>query len=247
MMRLRAFAFAAITVLMTAFAFAAPNYPELTGRVVDQAGVFSADQNVILSNRLRDFETQSGHQMVVATVKSLEGNDIRSYGNELGRKWALGAKDKNDGVLILLAPTEHKVSIEVGYGLEGDLTDAISSVIISHAMVPKFKAGDYFSGVYAGIDDVEKVIGGQGAAIVAAAQNQTAPQAGFADALPVIIFFFVVLIIIFNASRGRGAMFVPMGGGSSYSRGSSWSGGSSGGGFSGGGGSFGGGGASGGW
>ncbi|MEP6827260.1 MAG: TPM domain-containing protein [Aestuariivirga sp.] len=246
MFRLRAIAFAVITVLMTVFALAAPSFPELTGRVVDQAGVFSADQTVILSNRLRDFETQSGHQMAVATVKSLEGNDIRAYGNELARKWALGSKDKNDGVLILVAPNEHKVSIEVGYGLEGDLTDAISSVVINQAMVPKFKAGDYFSGVYAGIDDVEKVIGGQGAAIVAAAQNQTAPQAGFADALPFIIFFFIVLIIILRASRGRGVIFVPMGGGG-YSGGSGWSGGSSGGGFSGGGGSFGGGGASGGW
>ena len=245
MFRLRAIAVAVITLLMAAFALAAPNFPELTGRVVDQAGVFSADQTVILSNRLRDFETQSGHQMAVATVKSLEGNDIRAYGNELARKWALGAKGKNDGVLILVAPAEHKVSIEVGYGLEGDLTDAVSSVVISHAMVPKFKAGDYFSGVYAGIDDVQKVVGGQGAAIVAAAQNQTAPQAGFADALPFIIFFFVVLIIIFRASRGRGVIFVPMGG--SNSSGSSWSSGSSGGGFSGGGGSFGGGGASGGW
>lgn len=247
MFRLRAIAVAVITLLMAAFALAAPNFPELTGRVVDQAGVFSADQTVILSNRLRDFETQSGHQMVVATVKSLEGNDIRAYGNELARKWALGAKGKNDGVLILVAPAEHKVSIEVGYGLEGDLTDAISSVVIRQAMVPKFKTGDYFSGVYAGIDDVQKVVGGQGAAIVAAAQNQTAPRAGIADALPFIIFFFIVLIIIFNASRGRGVMFMPMGGSNRNSGGSSWSSGSSGGGFSGGGGSFGGGGASGGW
>lgn len=246
MTRLRAFTFAVITVLMTAFAMAAPNYPELTGRVVDQAGIFTSDQDVILTNRLRDFETQSGHQMAVATVKSLEGNDIRAYGVELGRKWALGAKGKNDGVLILVAPTEHKVSIEVGYGLEGDLTDAISSVVISHAMVPKFKAGDYFGGVYAAIDDVQKVVGGQGAEVVQSAQQQTAPQANAGDALFFIIFFFVVLIIIFRASRGRGVIFVPMGG-SSYSSGSSWSGGSSGGGFSGGGGSFGGGGASGGW
>ena len=246
MIRLRALTFAVITVLMTAFAFAAPNYPELTGRVVDQAGVFSADQNVILSNRLRDFETQSGHQMAVATVKSLEGNDIRAYGVELGRKWALGGKGKNDGVLILVAPTEHKVSIEVGYGLEGDLTDAISSVVISHAMVPKFKAGDYFGGVYAAIDDVQKVVGGQGAEVVQSAQQESAPQADVGSVIFFVIFFFIVLIIIFRASRGRGAIFVPMGG-SSYSGGSSWSGGSSGGGFSGGGGSFGGGGASGGW
>ncbi len=247
MNRLRAAVFAVVTLVATAFAFAAPNFPALTGRVVDQAAVFSSDQNVILSNRLRDFETQSGHQMAVATVKSLEGLDIRDYGYQLGRKWALGAKDKNDGVLILVAPTEHKVSIEVGYGLEGDLTDAVSSVVISHAMVPKFKAGDYFSGVYAGIEDVQKVVGGQGAQVVEAARNQSAPQATLADALPFIIFFIIVLFIIFRASRGRGMIFVPVGTGgySSRSSGSDWS--SGGGGFSGGGGSFGGGGASGGW
>jgi len=244
MFRLRAMVFAVITVVMTAFAFAAPNFPALTGRVVDGAHILSADNITILSNKLRDFEDQSGHQMAIATVPSLEGLDIRDYGYQLGRAWALGAKGKNDGVLILVAPTEHKVSIEVGYGLEGDLTDATSSVIISHAMVPKFKAGDYFGGLYYGIDDIVKVVGGQGGQVIAAAQNQSAPQPGIADIFPFVFFFFIVLIIIFNASRGRGVMIIP-GGSFGGSSGGGWSG--SGGGFSGGGGSFGGGGASGGW
>jgi uncharacterized protein len=249
MYRLRATLFAVITFVMTAFAFAAPNFPTLTGRVVDGAHILSADNITILSNRLRDFEDRSGHQMAVATVPSLEGLDIRDYGYQLGRQWALGAKGKNDGVLILVAPNEHKASIEVGYGMEGDLTDAVSSVIISHAMVPKFKAGDYFGGLYAGIGDVEKVIGGQAGQVVAAAQNQTAPAQDFGSSFIFIIIFIFVLFIIFNASRGRGVVIVPGGsfGGSSgwSSGGGGWSGG--GGGFSGGGGSFGGGGASGGW
>ena len=251
MLRLRALLFAVITVLMTAFAFAAPNYPALTGRVVDQAGILTADQRTILDNKLATYEQTSGHQVAVAIVSSLEGNDINLYGVELGRRWALGQKGKNDGVIIVVAPHEHKVSIQVGYGLEGDLTDATSSIIISHTMVPKFKAGDYVGGLWNGIDDIIKVVGGQGADVVAAAQNQSAPQAGIGDALPFIIFFFVVLIIFFNASRGRGVIFVPMSGVGGNS-GSSWGSGGGGfsgggGGFSGGGGSFGGGGASGGW
>jgi uncharacterized protein len=248
--RLRAIIFAVITLWMTAFAYAALTFPALTGRVVDEAHILTADQVTILSNRLRDFEDQSGHQMAIATVPSLQGTDVRDFGYQLGRAWALGKKDKNDGVLVLVAPTEHKVSIEVGYGLEGDLTDALSSVIINQAMVPKFKAGNYFGGLYAGVEDIQKVVGGQADQVVQAAQNQSAPQATLADAIPFIIFFLIVLFIIFRASRGRGVIFVPMGGinsGSSgwSSGGGGWSGG--GGGFSGGGGSFGGGGASGGW
>ena len=252
MLRLRAIIFAVITILMTAFAFSAANYPALTGRVVDQAGVLSADQRVILENKLATYEQTSGHQVAVAIVKSLEGNDVNLYGVELGRRWALGQKGKNDGVIIVVAPNEHKVSIQVGYGLEGDLTDATSSIIISHTMVPKFKAGDYLGGLWNGTDDIIKVVGGQGADVLAAAQNQSAPQAGIADALPFVIFFIIVLIIFFNASRGRGIGFIPIGGGGSGNSGSSWSSGGGGfsgggGGFSGGGGSFGGGGASGGW
>ena len=250
MIRLRAILFAVISLLMTAIAFAAPNFPALTGRVVDDAHVLSADQVTILSNRLRDFEDQSGHQMAIATVPSLQGYGIRDFGYQLGRTWALGKKDKNDGVVVLVAPTEHKVSIEVGYGLEGDLTDAMSSIIINQAMVPKFKAGDYFSGLYSGVDDIQKVVGGQGDQVVQAAQNQSAPQASLIDAIPFIFFFLIVLIIVFNASRGRGLIIVP---GGSFGRSSGWSSGGGGfsggggGGFSGGGGSFGGGGASGGW
>ncbi|MDE2386002.1 MAG: TPM domain-containing protein [Alphaproteobacteria bacterium] len=233
---------------MTAVAFAALTFPALTGRVVDDAHVLTADQATILSNRLQTFEDQSGHQMAIATVPSLQGTDIRDFGYQLGRAWALGQKGKNDGVLILVAPTEHKVSIEVGYGLEGDLTDATSSVIISHAMVPKFKAGDYFGGLWSGIDDIEKVIGGQGDQVVQAAQNQSAQAQDPVGAFIFIVFFIIVLLIIFRASRGRGVVFIPggMGGGSNWSSGGGgWS--SGGGGFSGGGGSFGGGGASGGW
>ena len=248
MLRLRAALIVAVTFVMAAYACAAPNFPALTGRVVDQAGVLTPDQVVMLSNKLATYEQQSGHQIAIAIVKSLEGLDIRDYGYQLGRIWALGQKGKNDGVLVLVAPAEHKTSIEVGYGLEGDLTDLASSLIISRDMLPKFRTGDYVGGLWAGTDDIAKVVGGQGGEIVKAAQQQQAAKASqsgdLVSALPFIIFFIVMLLVVFSASRGRG-VFLPMGGG--FGGGGGGFSGGGGGGFSGGGGSFGGGGASGGW
>ena len=207
--------------------------------MVDAAGVLGDTQSTIIGNKLKNYEDASGHQVAVAAVPTLEGYDIRDYGNLLFRKWALGDKKRNDGVLVLVAPKEHKVSIEVGYGLEGDLTDAMSSIIIQNAMVPRFKAGDYVGGINAGIEDIKKVIGGQGDQVVARAQNQSALTID--DILPFIIFFIFVVIILSNASRGGRVMIIPGGGFS----GGGFSGG--GGGWSGGGGSSGGSGASGGW
>src|SRR5262249_25741288 len=99
-----------------------------------------------LEAKLRNLEDKSGIQVVVATVKSLEGSDIETYANQLFRNWRLGEAKKNNGVLFLVAPHEHKVRIEVGYGLEGTLTDALSSVIISSAIVPRLKANDFSGG-----------------------------------------------------------------------------------------------------
>ena len=221
-------------------AMAEPNFPVLTtSPVVDAANVLGETQTVIIGNKLKNYEDASGHQIAVATVPTLEGYDIRDYGNLLFRKWQLGDKKRNDGVLVLVAPNEHKVSIETGYGVEGDLTDAMTSIIIQNAMVPRFKAGDYVGGVNAGIEDIEKVIGGQGDQVVARVQNQSALTIN--DILPFIIVFIVIVVILSNASRGGRIMIIPGGGfgGGGYSGG--------GGGWSSGGGSSGGGGASGGW
>ncbi|MDE2444932.1 MAG: TPM domain-containing protein [Alphaproteobacteria bacterium] len=247
MPRILASIFFGMALLVIAPAWAAPNFPQLsTGPVVDAAGVLGETPAVILANKLKDYEATSGHQLAVATVPSLEGYDIRDYGNQLFRAWALGDKKRNDGVLVLVAPNEHKVSIEVGYGLEGDLTDALSSIIIQNAMVPRFKAGDYVGGINAGVEDIQKVIGGQGDQIVQRAQNQSTLT--FNEILPFIILLIFVIIILSNASRGRRVIFIPGGGG--FSGGGGFGGGGfsgGGGGWSGGGGSSGGGGASGGW
>src|ERR1700689_2483226 len=122
------------------------DFPQLTGRVVDQAGVMSADSRTAVEAKLKDLEDKSGIQLVVAAVKSLEGGDIETYANQLFRTWKLGQAQKNNGILLLVAPNEHQVRIEVGYGLEGTLTDALSSSIISGAIVPRFKTGDFSGG-----------------------------------------------------------------------------------------------------
>jgi uncharacterized protein len=93
--------------------------PELTGRIVDQADIIPAATRSTIEPKLADLETKSGIQLVVATVNSLEGEEIEPYANELFRSWKLGEKTKNNGVLLLVAPKEKRVRIEVGYGLEG--------------------------------------------------------------------------------------------------------------------------------
>ena len=140
-----------------AFAF---NFPQLTGRVVDQANVMSPQSRSEIEAKLKDLEDKSSIQLVVATVKSLEGSDIETYANELFRYWKLGEAKKNNGILLLVAPNEHKVRIEVGYGLEGTLTDALSSVIISSAIIPRFKANDFSGGIERGVDGIMSVLSG---------------------------------------------------------------------------------------
>src|SRR5215475_11810233 len=134
------------------------NFPALTGRIVDQANIIQPATRVALEGKLAELESKSGIQLVVATVNSLEGQDIEPYANELFRNWKLGEKQKNNGVLLLVAPNERRVRIEVGYGLEKTLTDALSKVIIINAITPRFKAGDFSGGISRGVDDIITVL-----------------------------------------------------------------------------------------
>jgi len=148
----------AAALLWLVIAAVAQTFPALTGRIVDQANVISADARRTIEPKLVDLETKSGIQLVVATVNSLEGQEIEPYANALFRNWKLGEKTKNNGVLLLVAPKERRVRIEVGYGLEGTLTDALSKVIIANAITPRFKAGDYAGGITRGVDDIITVL-----------------------------------------------------------------------------------------
>src|SRR6476660_3852758 len=148
----------AAALLWLAVAAVAQTFPALSGRIVDQANIISADARRTIEGKLVDLETKSGIQLVVATVNSLEGQEIEPYANALFRKWQLGEKTKNNGVLLLVAPKERRVRIEVGYGLEGTLTDALSKVIIVNAITPRFKAGDFSDGILRGVDDIITVL-----------------------------------------------------------------------------------------
>ena len=250
-----------VLCLMPAVVFAL-DFPPLTGRVVDQAGVMSAASRSDIEAKSKELEDKSGIQLVVATVKSLQGSDIETYANELFRFWKLGEAKKNNGVLLLVAPAEHKVRIEVGYGLEGTLTDALSSVIISSAIVPRFKANDYSGGIQRGVEGIIAVLTTDASEWRQKADVRADDSSGdFNKLFPIL---FLVLLIFFiwylihqangpgsgpgGTGRRRGPIIVPPLGGS---WGSGWGGGSSGGGFgggfSGGGGWSGGGGASGSW
>src|SRR5208337_1301072 len=145
---------ALVAALWIAAAFAAANFPALTGRVVDEAKILSPVTTADLERKLADLEQKSGIQLVVATVPSLGGEEIEPFANALFRAWKLGEAKKNNGALLLVAPKERRVRIEVGYGLEGTLTDAVSSVIIANAVAPRFKAGDFDGGVTRGVDDI---------------------------------------------------------------------------------------------
>src|SRR5450631_1591696 len=146
---------AAFAVVNLALAY---TFPPLTGRVVDSANIIPPDVSGRIAAKLASLESKSGIQLVVATVKSLDGDEIEPYANALFRAWGLGEKQKNNGVLLLVAPNERKVRIEVGYGLEGTLTDALSKIIITNAMAPRFKTGEFGDGVVRGVDDIITVL-----------------------------------------------------------------------------------------
>ena len=157
---------AASTLLIFLLIFASPalasepKFPPLTGRVVDDAGVLDSRTVGELTLMLADHERDTGQQVVVVTLRSLQGYTIEDYGYQLGRHWGIGQKGANNGALLIVAPKEHKVRIEVGYGLEGTLTDAISSTIIQNYILPSFKRGDYSAGIVAGTTSILGVLGG---------------------------------------------------------------------------------------
>jgi uncharacterized protein len=232
-------------------ALAAPSFPPLTGRVVDEANIIPPAVETEIEGKLAALEARTTDQLVVATVASLQGYDIADFGYQLGRHWAIGQKDKNNGALLIVAPNEREVRIEVGYGLEGDLTDALTRIIIENAIIPRFKEDDMAGGIVAGVDDIIKVLTGEDAEIRKLVQEQAEDNGDGGD-IPVVLIFlaiWVTIILITHLRRRKGRWVWVAGSGSSgSSSGGSWSsGGSSGGGFSGGGGSFGGGGSSGRW
>ena len=151
-----AFAIAGTVVASPA---AAQTFPKLAGNpVVDQADIIPAAEEAALNTQLLEFQHKTGHQLVVATVNDLEGHDVSDYGYRLGREWQIGDKEKDDGVVFLIAPNERRMNISVGYGLEPILTDALSGRIIRDVVTPKFKAGDMPGGIRDGVNAIAEQI-----------------------------------------------------------------------------------------
>lgn len=252
------------------FAASAPVFPELTGRVVDQAQLLMPADESELTSKLESLEAKSFDQLVVVTVPSLQGYPIEDFGYQLGRKWALGQKKVNNGLLLIVAPNERKVRIEVGYGTEGVMPDALASNIITGTILPHFRRGDFTGGIIAGVNDISDALLLDPAEVAKRAAGRN-PVENNIDITPYVIIAIWIAIVVFMIWRSRqealnvplgadgkrrrrspGAVIVPGGWGSSggWSSGSGgWSsgGGSSGGWSGGGGGSFGGGGSSGSW
>ncbi len=253
----------------------AQTFPKLTGRVVDAANLLSPEQEAQLTAMSDATEKASGRQLVVATVPDLQGYPIEDYGYRLGRAWKIGQGEADNGIILIVAPNERRVRIEVGYGLEPVMTDALSGIIIRDTITPRFKAGDMGGGIVAGASAIDAQLKLPLEAAEARAKQlidagQRKRRGGNGGDVATVLFWlavllFIILPIVLGSAKGRryrrgGGPVVIWGpglggssGGSSWeSGGSSWSGGGSswgggGGGFSGGGGSFGGGGASGGW
>ena len=178
---------------------AAQTFPELTGRVVDAANILPPDIETQLTAKLDGLEQQTGRQLVVATIPSLDGYEISDYGYRLGRHWGIGDKERNDGVLLIVAPNDRQVRIEVGYGLEPVLTDGLSFLIINDVILPKFKAGDMPGGIVDGTDAIIHQLAlpeDEAKQFAAQAAQQAQPEQGVPVGLIIWIIFFTLFFLI---------------------------------------------------
>jgi uncharacterized protein len=273
-MRARVFLLALLSALPV---LAAPTFPALTGRVVDEAGLLSPPAEAQLTQELAEHERKTREQLVVVTVRSLQGYPIEDFGYQLGRHWGIGQAKLNNGAILLVAPTERGVRIEVGYGLEGRLTDVLSHDIIQTQILPQFRQGQFELGIVSGARAVLAVLQGSyepQPRAVAPTERLELPRAAFAlgalgmfmlglvpflaalaigAAAGVLIWAFTQLTwlaIIAGVAVFLLLLVAPRGRGPrgrGFGYPGGFGGGMGGGGFSGGGGGFGGGGASGRW
>lgn len=253
-------------LLSTIAATADPKYPPLTGRIIDEAGLLSANDRFEIEQMLRDLEGKSTDQIVVYTTKSLQGYEIEDFGYRLGRAWKIGQAGVNNGIVLIVAPNERKIRIEVGRGLEPQMTDFMSKLIVENAILPGLRRGDFAGGIKAGVRDIKDVLLGDTEGVkdrISRAKKRSSGNDDWVGLIFPLIFIGMFLLIFYLNARqaqqmpagqrrrrlGDGNVIIIPGG---WGGSGSWGGGSggsgdSGGGFSGGGGDFGGGGASGSW
>jgi uncharacterized protein len=251
-------------LLVPSHVWAAPEFPKLTGRVVDDAGLLSPEAKARISQALEAYERASTNQVVVVTLPDLQGYPIEEYGYLLGRHWGIGQSAKNakkdsttgelkkdNGVVFIVAKSERQMRIEVGYGLEGELTDAISSNIIFAVVRPEFRAGRFELGIEKGTEAIVQALGGTYE--MRHEPEKSRGGRGSSSLLSLLgpLLFLLMFAMLGGGRRGGhrrgGVMIFPGGFGGGGYRGGGFGGGGGGGGFGGGGGGFGGGGASGDW
>ncbi len=255
-------ALAVLALAIAGTARAEPTFPTLTGRITDEASLLKAGDRNVIEAELAELEQKSTDQLAVVTLNSLQGYPIEEFGYKLGRKWGIGQKGKDNGILLIVAPNERKVRIEVGSGLEPIMTDAMSKIIIENAIIPALRKGDFAGGITAGVRDIKDVLLGDAEAVKERALG--ARRTDSPDTMQIILLIFwicVVLYILYAVYRSAMSAQSVAGGrregksilvpGDSGGWGGGWSsggsGGDGGGGWSGGGGDFGGGGSSGSW
>lgn len=180
-------------------AYAQPEFPTLTGRVVDNANLLSAQSRSNLTALLAQHEQETSNQVVVATLSQLDGYEIADFSNRLFRHWQLGQKDKDNGVLLVVAIAERKVRIEVGYGLEGALTDALSSQIIRNEITPAFKQSDFDRGINQGVNAILAAIAGE----YVLEEGGSSDESIFGQIIPFIMFGSVGGQILLGRMFGR--------------------------------------------
>jgi uncharacterized protein len=238
-MHMRRFILYSLIFLLLPLNVVALEVPKLNGYVNDLAGVISPETELKIEHFLRGFESSDSTQLVVLTIDSLEGEALEEYSLKVVESWKIGQKEKDNGALLLIAKQEREMRIEVGYGLEGKLTDLLAGRIIDNEIKPRFQAGDFDGGVIAGVASMAEAVRGEYQGTGRVGQKKKRNPLG---SLALLLFLGPGLMLLGGGGR-RGR----------YRRGGFWIGGlggfggSGGGGFGGGGGGFGGGGASGGW
>src|SRR3954465_2253681 len=190
-------------LLMSPLAAWSQSFPALTGRVVDAANILQPDQRAALDAKLKAHEDRTSDQVVVATAPTLGDLTIEDYANRLLRQWKLGQAGKNNGVLFLVAPRDRKVRIEVGYGLEGSLTDALSKIIITTAVAPRFQQNDFAGGLNAGVDAILSILTGDAEEWQRRAEVREDPRTPI-DPFMTILIFFAILYVISRFMRAGG-------------------------------------------
>jgi uncharacterized protein len=190
----------ALALVFCAAAWAQLPVPPLTARVIDQTATLTTEQTAELERKLREFELRKGSQIAVLIVPSTAPESVEQYALRVAEEWKLGRKGIDDGALLLVAKNDRAVRIEVGYGLEGALNDATASRIIREIIVPRFREGDYFGGISAGLDAMMRVISGEP---LPEPKRPAAVDGALGQVIPVLLILALVAGGLLRAILGR--------------------------------------------